>query len=80
MPALGDEVNEAARIEQSASDGAVLASKALIERLEDGDAEALGIDPATVSYRPVGDLPDASDKALRDAGSIAVTDIRHAPG
>ena len=38
VTALGDEVNECARIQQSARDGAVLASKAVIERLVDGDA------------------------------------------
>src|SRR3954463_7844772 len=76
VTALGDEVNEAARIEQSASEGAVLASKALIERLAAADADALAIDPETVRYTAVGELPGASDKALRDAGTIAVTDVR----
>jgi class 3 adenylate cyclase len=76
VTALGDEVNEAARIEQSASEGAVLASKALIELLDSGDAEELGLDPAKLSYRAVAELPDASEKALRDAGTIAVTDVR----
>jgi class 3 adenylate cyclase len=76
VTALGDEVNEAARIEQSAEEGAVLASKALIERLAAADADALAIDPETVRYTAVGELPGASDKALRDAGTIAVTDVR----
>ena len=76
VTALGDEVNEAARIEQSATDGAALASKTLIERLDDSDAEALEIDPATVRYTAVGELSEASDKAVRDAGTIAVTDVR----
>src|SRR4051812_33683874 len=76
VTALGDEVNEAARIEQTAKEGAVLASKALIERLEDGDADALGLDPAALTYRSVDELPEASEKAVRDAGTIAVTDVR----
>ncbi len=42
VTALGDEVNEAARIEASASGGRALASKALIERLNRADARALG--------------------------------------
>ena len=74
--ALGDEVNEAARIEQSAKDGAALASKTLVERLDPDDARALGIDPATVIYRSVDELPGSDEKAVRDAGSIAVTDVR----
>ena len=34
VTALGDEVNECARIQQSARDGALLASKPLVERLD----------------------------------------------
>ena len=48
VTALGDEVNEAARIEACASGGRALASKALVERLAAQDAGALGIDAATV--------------------------------
>ena len=44
VTALGDEVNEAARIEACATGGRTLASKSLIERLDRADAEALGID------------------------------------
>ncbi|MEA2450052.1 MAG: adenylate cyclase [Thermoleophilaceae bacterium] len=76
VTALGDEVNEAARIEQTASEGAVLASKTLVERLDRGDAEALDLDPATLVYVSIDELPDASEKAVRDAGTIAVTDVR----
>ena len=75
VTALGDEVNEAARIEQSAREGAVLASKGLIERLDSGDAQALDIDPATVTYRSIEELPGSDEKAVRDAGAIAVTDV-----
>jgi class 3 adenylate cyclase len=38
VTALGDEVNEAARIEACASGGRMLASKTLIERLDPNDA------------------------------------------
>ena len=75
VTALGDEVNECARIQEPARDGAVLASKDVVERLEDPDAEALGIDPDRMSYRTVAELEHATDKAVRDAGGIAVTTV-----
>lgn len=75
ITALGDEVNQTARIEQAASGGAILASKALLERLEDGDADRLGIRPDRLRYRVVADLPAADDKAVRDAGGIPVADV-----
>ena len=73
VTALGDRVNECARIQESARDGEVLASKSLIEHLDDADAEALGVDPDGVVYRAVAELPGATDKAKADAGSIPVT-------
>jgi class 3 adenylate cyclase len=76
VTALGDEVNEGARIQQVARDGEVLASKPLIERLEDQDAEALGLALDHLSYHPVSEIAGASDKAVRDAGAIAVTNVR----
>lgn len=75
VSALGDEVNECARIEQTAAEGAVLASKALVERLEPHDADELGLDRASLRYRALGELPGAEDKAQRDAGGIAVVDL-----
>ena len=73
VTALGDEVNEAARIQQSATDGAVLASKQIVERLDERDAAAIDLDPDRLAYRTVADLDGATDKAVRDAGGIAVT-------
>jgi class 3 adenylate cyclase len=73
VTALGDEVNECARIQESARDGAALASKVLVEHLNDDDAQTLGLDPDGFVYRTVGELPGASQKALRDAGGIPVT-------
>jgi class 3 adenylate cyclase len=73
VTALGDEVNECARMEQTAAGGALLASKALIERLDPDDAAAVGIDPSRMAYRALGDLDGADEKAIRDAGLIAVT-------
>jgi class 3 adenylate cyclase len=75
VTALGDEVNEAARIEACATGGRALASKSLIERLDAEDAAALGIDHNHVSYTPLGDLPTATDKARRDAPAIAVCEV-----
>lgn len=73
VTALGDRVNECARIQESARDGEVLASKSLIEHIDDEDARALGIDPDGVVYRMVADLPGVTPKAARDAGSLPVT-------
>jgi class 3 adenylate cyclase len=75
VTALGDEVNEAARIETCASGGRTLASKELIERLEPEDAAALGLDPNHVTYTALGDLDTATEKARRDAPAIAVCDV-----
>jgi class 3 adenylate cyclase len=75
VTALGDEVNEAARIEACASGGRALASKALLERLNTDDAAALDLDPNKVSYTQLADLDTATDKARRDAPAIAVSDI-----
>ena len=75
VTALGDEMNEAARIEACATGGRVLASKSLIERLDQSDAEALGIDTDHVTYTPLADLATATEKARRDAPSIAVCDV-----
>jgi class 3 adenylate cyclase len=75
VTALGDEVNEAARIEACATGGRALASKELIERLHSSDAAALGIDPDRVTYTPLADLATATEKARRDAPAIAVCDV-----
>lgn len=75
VTALGDEVNEAARIEACATGGRALASKSLIERLDPADAAALGVDPDRVTYTPLRDLATANEKARRDAPAIAVCDV-----
>jgi class 3 adenylate cyclase len=73
--ALGDEVNETARIEACASGGRMLASKALIERLEPEAALALGILLDRVSYMPLRELPTATEKARVDAPTISVCEV-----
>jgi class 3 adenylate cyclase len=77
VTALGDEVNEAARIEACATGGTRLASKSLIERLDRADAETLGIDPSRITYTQLADLDTATDKARRDAPAIAICDINN---
>jgi class 3 adenylate cyclase len=72
---LGDDANEAARIEASAIGGRTLASKLLIERLTRADAEALGLDTTHMKYTPLAELSTATDKARRDAPSIAVCEL-----
>jgi class 3 adenylate cyclase len=75
VTALGDQVNEAARIEACATGGRALASKDLIEQLDAGDAQALGLASAGLRFTVVSDLDSATDKARRDAPSIAVCEV-----
>jgi class 3 adenylate cyclase len=75
VTALGDEMNEAARIESSASGGTALASKLLLERLDAADAIDLGLAPDAMTYITVAKLEGSSVKAVRDAGSLSVTAI-----
>jgi class 3 adenylate cyclase len=75
VTALGDEVNEAARIEACATGGRLLASKPLLERLTDDDAATLGIDPDQLAYTQLAHLTTATEKARRDAPAIAVCEL-----
>ena len=75
VTALGDEMNEAARIEASATGGRALASKTLIERLDRADADALELDTRHTTYTRLADLATATDKARRDAPSIVVCEV-----
>jgi class 3 adenylate cyclase len=75
VTALGDEMNEAARIEACATGGRILVSKALLERLDRADAQALGLDTSRATYTALAELPTATDKARRDAPAIAVCDL-----
>ena len=75
VTALGDEVNEAARIEACASGGRILASKPLVERLDNGSATQLGIDRDHLTYTQLSDLATATEKARRDAPAIAVCEL-----
>jgi class 3 adenylate cyclase len=75
VTALGDEMNEAARIEACATGSRTLASKSLIERLAPADADPLGVDIHHMTYTPLAELATATDKARRDAPSVAVCEI-----
>ena len=72
ITAIGDEVNQAARIQECARDGSVLASKAFVELLARDDLGELGVDPMP-RYEQLQDLLTATPKAKADAGQIAVT-------
>lgn len=78
VTALGDEVNECARIQQVA-EGRSLASKGIVERLDVADAIALGIDPDALAYKTLAEIGGASEKALRDAATVPVTAIGTIP-
>jgi class 3 adenylate cyclase len=75
VTALGDQMNECARIQSAASGGAILASKDLIERLDSDDALITNIDADAIAYTILGELAGVNDKALRDAGGIPVSAI-----
>ena len=75
VTALGDAVNDCARIQQTARHGQLLASKDLVERLSHDDAAALGVDPEGLVYSLVGEIEGVPEKALRDAAAIPVTSL-----
>ena len=75
VTALGDEVDECARIEDSAMEGRTLASKLLIERLTPVAAADLGADTNRIDYVQLGEPSTATDKARRDAPSITVYEL-----
>jgi class 3 adenylate cyclase len=75
VTALGDEVNECARIQQCARDGAILASKQALELLDASDARELGVDPTRLTYRHLTGMTYATDKTRRDAGTIVVARV-----
>jgi class 3 adenylate cyclase len=75
VTALGDEVNEAARVQEVATGGRILATKDLIERLPADIAETFGFEPDAIQYEILAEMPGASDKARRDAGGLAICEI-----
>lgn len=75
VTALGDEVNECARVQDTAFGGEILATKALIEQLNDEDARIAEVQPDNLVYEPLRDRPHATDKAVRDAGGLPITSL-----
>jgi class 3 adenylate cyclase len=75
VTALGDEVNECARVQEAATGGQLLASKPLLERLDAADAAALDLDPTAIEYCLLAELPGAGEKVRRDAPSLAVAEL-----
>lgn len=75
ITALGDSVNECARIQEAAKGGQLLASKHFLEHLSSDAVAAAGLDLDSVTYRTIAEIEGVSEKAARDAGSIPVTQI-----
>lgn len=75
VTALGDEVNEAARIQEAASGDTTLASKQLIERLAAEDATDLGLAPDDITYQLLEEVAPDRPKVVRDAGAVAVAPV-----
>jgi class 3 adenylate cyclase len=75
VTALGDEVNECARIQQCARGGVLFASKQVLELLDSADAQRLGVDPTHLTYAPLASMDTATEKTRRDAGTVAVAPI-----
>lgn len=75
VTALGDAVNECARIQETARDGEMLVSKTLLENLDEQAANQLRIDTDSLVYRSIAETAHASEKAVRDAGGIAVSSL-----
>jgi class 3 adenylate cyclase len=73
VTALGDSVNECARIQEAASAGAILASKHFLEHLSERAVTDAGLDLNKAVYTTVAEVEGVSEKAARDAGSIPVT-------
>lgn len=80
VTALGDEVNAAARVQEVARGGAILATKDVIERLDAAAAADFGIAPDDGEYDILAELEHASEKARRDAGGLALRRIEPTAG
>lgn len=75
VTALGDEMNECARMGESARDGVILATKALLEQLDEVDARKIRIDPDAQLYCPLAEWETATDRAKEEAGRLAITEV-----
>ena len=75
VTALGDEVNECARIQESARDGHYWLQRIWLKGSIPQDAATLGIELDTLVYETIGEMAGASGKAVRDAATIPVTSL-----
>lgn len=75
VTALGDEVNECARVAECARGGAVLLSKEAVELLDQKALHDLRIDAQRLLYTPLTSMPAAGEKTRRDAATIAVVSL-----
>lgn len=80
VTALGSAVNECARIQETARDGALLISRRLVTEVAHRDRGPLGLSLPAGDWRQLRLLPTVTDKARRDAGSVVVCDIREVAG
>jgi class 3 adenylate cyclase len=71
----GSSYRRGARVQELATAGQVLATKPLVELLDAAEAIELAIDPEQVTCQMLAQLPQASEKALRDAATLAVTNL-----
>ena len=75
VTALGDEVNEAARIQEAARAHQTLASKQLLEGLTAAHAQELDVATSSLSYRLLSEVAPDAEKIVRDAGTLAVAEV-----
>jgi len=75
VTALGDEVNECARVAECARGGAVLVSKEAVELLDHAALQDLRIDAQRLLYTPLTSMPAAGEKTRRDAATLAVVSL-----
>jgi len=75
VTALGEDVNDAARIEACASGARALVSKALMERLDVDATQELRLDVDRLTYTSLANLASATEKARRDAPALAVCEL-----
>lgn len=75
VAALGDDVNEAARLHEIAGANEMIASKQILEQLSDDDAARLGLDIDRMTYTFVPDLPAAPKRSIRENLRVPVAHL-----
>ena len=75
VTALGHEVNQCARLQESTHGGRISLSRAFAELLDPDEATALGIDLPKAAFRSLATLSGVTEKAIRDAGALSVSQL-----